>query len=131
MSHIPKSFYGAKRLGPNKVKSLFNYDFLDFLKICFRYHFGLGKGKNQHIKKMNDCDECNPPTKKQRFDVKKRTNTARNESAVMKIRKLKIINSFKREYVASSATAKAQYVVSICNALTCIFRDFHINGERE
>ena len=58
-------------------------------------HFGLGEGKNQRARKINDRDECNPPTKKQRSDVKlvkKRTNTARNESAVMKIRKAKIIH---------------------------------------
>ena len=62
--------------------------------------------------------------------VENRTNTARNKSAVMKIRKSKIINSFKREYVVSSATGKAQYVVSICNVPTCTCRDFQINGER-
>ena len=61
--------------------------------------------------------------------VEKRTNTARNESAVMKIRKTKIIDSFKREYVASSATGKAQYVVSISDVPTCTCRDFKINGE--
>ena len=60
----------------------------------------------------------------------KRTNTARNESAVMKIRKVKIIHSFKREYVVSSATGKAQYVVSICNVPTCTCRDVQISGER-
>ena len=74
-------------------------------------HFGLGEGKNQRARKMNDCDERNPPTKKQRSDAKmieNRTNTQRNESGFMKIRKSKIINSFKREYV-----------VSICNVPTC------------
>ena len=82
---------------------------------------------------MNDRDECNPPTKKQRSDAKmveKRANTARNESAVIKIRKSKIIHLFKREYVVSSATGKAQYAVSICNVPTCTCRDFQINGER-
>ena len=48
----------------------------------------------------------------------------------MKIRKAKIINSFKCEYVVSSATGKAQYVVSISNVPTCTCRDFEINGER-
>ena len=94
-------------------------------------HFGLGEGKNQRARKINDRDECNPPTKKQRFDAKmveKRTNTAKNESAVMKIRKAKIIDSFKREYVASSATGKAQYVVSISDGPTCTCRYFQING---
>ena len=62
--------------------------------------------------------------------VENRTNTARNKSAVTKIRKSKIINSFKREYVVSSAIGKAQYVVSICNVPTCTCRDFQINGER-
>ena len=61
--------------------------------------------------------------------VEKRTNTTRNKSAVMKIRKAKIINSFKREYVISSATGKAQYVVSISNVPTCTCQDFQINGE--
>ena len=63
-------------------------------------HFGLGEGKNQRAKKINYRNECNPLTKKQRSDAKmfeKRTNTARNGSAVMKIRKAKTINSFKRE----------------------------------
>ena len=74
-------------------------------------HFGLGEGKNQRARKINDLDECNPPTKKQMSDAKmveKRTNTARHESAVMKIRKAKIINSFKHEYVVCSATGEAQ-----------------------
>ena len=62
--------------------------------------------------------------------VEKRTNTARNRSAVMKMRKSKIINSFKCEYVASSAIGKAHYVVSICNVPTFTCRDFPINGER-
>ena len=95
-------------------------------------HFRLGEGKNQRARKINDRDECNPPTKKQRSDAKmveKRTNTTRNKSAVMKIRKAKIINSFKREYVISSATGKAQYVVSISNVPTCTCQDFQINGE--
>ena len=56
--------------------------------------------------------------------VEKRTNTARHESAVMKIRKAKTINSFKREYVVSSVTGKAQYVVSLCNVPTCTCEDF-------
>ena len=63
-------------------------------------HFGLGEGKNQRARKINYRNECNPLTKKQRSDAKmfeKRTNTARNGSAVMKIRKAKTINSFKRE----------------------------------
>ena len=63
-------------------------------------HFGLGEGKNQRAKKINYRNECNPLTKKQRSDAKmfeKKTNTARNGSAVMKIRKAKAINSFKRE----------------------------------
>ena len=96
-------------------------------------HFGLGERKNQRARKINDRDKCNPPTKKQRSDAKtleKRTNTAKNESAVMKIRKAKIINSFKREYVVSSATGKAQYVVSISNVPTCTCQDLQINGER-
>ena len=96
-------------------------------------HFGLGEGKNQRARKINDLDERNPPMKQQRSDAKmveKRTNTARNESAVMKIRKSKITNSFKHEYVVSSATGKAQYVVSICNVQTCTSRYFQINGER-
>ena len=96
-------------------------------------HFGLGEGKNQSARKIKDRDECNPPTKKQRSDAKmveKRTNTVRNESAVMKTRKAKIIYSFKREYVSSSATGKAQYVVSISNVPTCTCRDFQINEER-
>ena len=62
--------------------------------------FGLGEGKNQRDRKINDRNECNPLTKKQRSDAKmfeKRTNIARNGSAVMKIRKAKTINSFKRE----------------------------------
>ena len=59
----------------------------------------------------------------------KRTNTARHESAVMKIRKAKTINSFKREYVVSSVTGNAQYVVSLCNVPTCTCQDFEINGE--
>ena len=44
---------------------------------------------------MKDRDGCNQSTKKQRSDpkmVKRRTNRGRNESAVMKIRKSKIIN---------------------------------------
>ena len=80
---------------------------------------------------MKDRDECNPPTKKQRSDPKmaeKRTSAARNEPSVMKIRKSKLINSFKREYVVSSATWKAQYEVSICNVPSCTFQDFQING---
>ena len=96
-------------------------------------HFGLGEEKNQRARKINDRDECNPPTEKQRSDAKmveKRASIARNESAVMKIRKAKIINSFKCEYVVSSATGKAQYVVSISNVPTCTCRDFQINGER-
>ena len=96
-------------------------------------HFGLGEGKNQRTRKINDRDERNPPMKQQRSDAKmveKRTNTARNESAVMKIRKSKITNLFKHEYVVSSATGKAQYVVSICNVQTCTSRYFQINGER-
>ena len=48
----------------------------------------------------------------------------------MKIRKSKIINSFNRENVVSSATGKAQYVVLICNVPTCSSWDFQINGER-
>ena len=58
-------------------------------------HFGLREGKNQHARKMKDRDGCNQSTKKQRSDpkmVERRTNRARNESAVMKIRKSKIIN---------------------------------------
>ena len=53
-------------------------------------HFGLGEEKNQRARKINDRDECNPSTEKQRSNAKmfeKRTNTARNESAIMKIRK--------------------------------------------
>ena len=95
-------------------------------------YFGLEEGKDQRARKINDRDECNPPTKKQRSDAKmleKRTNTARCESVVMKIRKVELINSFKREYVVTSATGKAQYVVSIFNVPTCTCRDFQINGE--
>ena len=44
-------------------------------------HFGLGEGKHQYAKKMNNRDECNnTPTKKQRSNAKmveKRTNIAR------------------------------------------------------
>ena len=29
-------------------------------------HFGLGEGKNQRARKIDDCDQCNPPTEKQR-----------------------------------------------------------------
>ena len=96
-------------------------------------YFGLEEGKDQRARKINDRDECNPPTKKQRSDAKmleKRTNTARCESVVMKIRKVELINSFKREYVVTSATGKAQYIVSISNVPTCTCRDFQINGER-
>ena len=96
-------------------------------------HFGLGEGKSKRAREINDCDERNPPMKKQRSEAKmveKRTNIARKESAVMKIRKSKITNSFKHEYVVSSATGKAQYVVSICNVQTCTCRYFQINGER-